>query len=904
VARGGLRLALVAAVVVCSCAPTVVQPPSGVDTKIQPGPAAVAAKRALDASRAPAASHRVASISRNAIGPFIARSRDSAIAAWIVAAEKGGGQEIIVVPIADDGLAAAQAQVVATVQEATNLVVRAAGGPRGGWLLAWSALLDRGESITALGLTRDGTPRGSPVDVGRTSDHIAWCDVIATSHGSIGVWAEETGAGAANMLAIALGSDGKPAGMPVRVARAVDGWQAVAFDDGVGLALLNRDARGDRASAARVSWLRLDAQAHPRGEPIAVGSRPTVTGDIDAVALPEGALLAWTDRTGEDAQVMLALVDTAGHVTGPVAAMDAVGGSSLVALASGAKSAALAWEEPSARAHPLHPLHIASVSTGARLGAQPISSVEVAPGMRPELAATAEGFALLASAHACMTREASAAALLEASASTPRDSLVPRDAPVSPVRETSTSCGGPVVPTFVRFDGQLTPVQAEPVLLEDGSAAALLGWALRCSGDRCLALAATGEAPTPVFAVDFEVRTSPFAIPSVASMPPDAPRVTSLETLASGQPYEDVAAGKLGDVTLVVALASAVGASDGDSRHPNGGVLTVRTLGADGRQQGPTATLTSRAASVGGIALAPAATPQDGAAVAWVTGRGDQERQLHVAHLDGAGHRSKEIELTTRAKGDVSSVAMAWTGDGWLVAWVDARDGNGEVYATKIDRDLTRVAREERITNSPGDAGDVALAVRGSVAWLAWSDPRESPREGLGDIYATTLHIHDAKRASDEVRVLASAPHSRSPQIAPIDGNSAVIAWIEDVATGLEGPAAAMAAVIDRDAHVVRTPAILPLAGAGRPTAIALDPTATGARAIVVRSNGESLTLDALFLGADAAVENRPWPLLDVEAPASFDVAVAIAGDALVFDDVGTAPGDHHVRRAAVRWMR
>jgi hypothetical protein len=354
---------------------------------------------------------------------------------------------------------------------------------------------------------------------------------------------------------------------------------------------------------------------------------------------------------------------------------------------------------------------------------------------------------------------------------------------------------------------------------------------------------------------------------------------------------------------MVATLASPLG-DDEDRRHALGAVLTVRTLDDEGRQRGPTATLTSRAVSIGGVALAPGVAPQDGVAVAWVTARNDPDRQVHVAHLDRLGRRTKEIELTTRAKGDVSSVAMAWAGDGWLVAWVDGRDGNGEVYATKIDRELSRVAREERITNAPGDAGDVTLAVRDGVAWLAWSDPRESPREGLADIYATTLGIHDAKRASDEVRVLASAPHSRSPQVAATEGGTAVLAWIEDVATGLEGPAAAMVAVLDRNARVVRSPSILPLSAEGRPTSMTLASSRDGVRAIVVRSRAETLTLDAVLLGADGVPVTRPWPLLDVEAPASFDVAVALAGDALVFDDVGTAPGDHHVRRATLAWRR
>jgi hypothetical protein len=43
---------------------------------------------------------------------------------------------------------------------------------------------------------------------------------------------------------------------------------------------------------------------------------------------------------------------------------------------------------------------------------------------------------------------------------------------------------------------------------------------------------------------------------------------------------------------------------------------------------------------------------------------------------------------------------------------------------------------------------------------------------------------------------------------------------------------------------------------------------------------------------------------MDLEAPVSFDVAVALAGDALIFDDIGAAPGDHHVRRAVVAWRR
>jgi hypothetical protein len=833
---------------------------------------AMSARRALAASQMPAPSHRVALVARTALGPFVARSGDAAVAVWMAPRQPGPGQDLIAVPLAADGAPTAEAKVIAvTAQEATTLAVRASGDPRGGWLVAWSTLQDRGEALTVLALARDGAVRGTPVDVARTGDHIRWCDLSPTAGGGVGVWAEESSSGDANVLAIALSPEGKAAGMPVRVARGVDRWQTVTLDDGVGLVVVSGGASG------RLGWLRLDGQGQPRGPALAIGAQGTVSSDVDVVALAGGALFAWTDRAGEDAQVMLAMVDGAGHVTGPVPAMNAMGGSSLVALASGPHGAALAWEEPSGRGHPRHALHLASVtmpSPASTLAASPVSAVEVAAGPAPELVATPDGFGVLASAPACRGGEAAGA------------------------------CTGPVVPTFVRFDARLQPVQAEPFVLGQDDVATSLGWGLGCTKDRCFALAATSEVPTPIFGIDLAVRASPFAMPTARLPPPEAPRVLGLATIASGQAFDDVAAAALGDATLVAALASpSRGAGDGARQPARGSTVSLMVLDSDGRARGATQTLTSRGVTTGGIAIAAGGALQDGAAVAWVTEGDDDSRQVHVARLDAHGRRNKEIELTTRARGEVTSVALAWAGDGWLVAWVDGRDGNGEVYASKVDRELSRVAREERITNAPGDAGDVAIAVSGSTAWLAWSDPRESPREGLGDIYATTLRVKDAKRAGDEVRVLGSAPHSRSPQLVPTpDGSGAVVAWIEDAATGLDGPGAAMSALLDRGGHVTQTPEMLPMVAEGRPTAIVLEPSRDGARAVVVRSGRAAVSLDAMQIAPDGGVAGKPWPLLDIEAPASFDVAVALAGDTLVFDDVGATPGDHHVRRAALAW--
>jgi len=47
-----------------------------------------------------------------------------------------------------------------------------------------------------------------------------------------------------------------------------------------------------------------------------------------------------------------------------------------------------------------------------------------------------------------------------------------------------------------------------------------------------------------------------------------------------------------------------------------------------------------------------------------------------------------------------------------------------------------------------------------------------------------------------------------------------------------------------------------------------------------------------------------PWSLIDLDAPPSFEVALAMSGDQLIFDDVGARPGENRVRRALIQWRR
>lgn len=874
-------LALVACAICCACggSKSTARPASAPALVVTPIEHHPVPSHDADASPVPARSHLVGTIERSAMGPFMARATFGGLVAWIRPAPRGGGQELVVVPIGRDGAPFSEPHVVAPVpQEATSLVVRPTGAAHAGWLVAWTALLDRGESLSMLAVAPDGSTRGSPYDVQRTVDHVKWADVVPLPTGGMCVWAEETPAGDANFLSAPVDEDGKPRGLPVRVARGVYGWAAAPDGDGVALVLAGAPAdasAGSAAGASSLSLVRLGGDGRPRGAPTTISQRANVNGDVDLVPASGGGwLLGWTDQGGEDEQVMLASIDRAGRVSGPRRALEAVGGAALVGLVSGPAGAALAWQEPRGRARPMRPVHLAAVTLDGP-AAQPVSSLDIASTPPPELVATDTGFGVLATARACTSDQ-------------------------------GPSCKGPLAPTFVRLDARLEPTQAEPLLLGKDPVPAAMGWNLRCVADTCIALSADSSTPTNVLTTTLAPRAAPFAAPITPRSPPDAPRVTGIVTVASGQPFADLATAPIGDRTLVATITSSVDGLMPRRRRKRatdagGATITVRTFDRDGLPTGPPASLTSRALSAGGISAAAGGKPEDGVAIAWV-GRDGGDAQVHVTRLNARGRRANEVQLTT-AKGDASDVAIAWAGDGWLVAWVDTRDGNGEVYATKIDHDLQRTAREERITQAPGDAADVSLVVRGDTAWLAWSDPRESPAEGIGDIYATTLRTHDARRAGDEVRVLATAAHSRSPRLA-VAGDGVLVAWIEDPPTGVDAPGTAEIARLDASGHVVGAGQRLPLAGPGSPATLVLESAGDGVRALAARSSGADVTIDAVTLRQDGTAAAPAWALVDLDAPSSFDVALSASGDALFFDDIGAAPADHRIRRASVAWAR
>jgi hypothetical protein len=841
-----------------------------------------------NATQGPVSGHVIAAVDARSLGPFWARreATDGArgLIAWVTNAE-GSGRRILVVPVGPTGNPRGGETVVAHVSVDTQmLVVQPSGGSDPGFLIAWTSLTERGQSLWTMAVGDDGAARTKPLELTRTNEHLAWIDLVPTPHGALALWAEEPRSGGANLVTASLDSSGKLRGVPTRIARNVLGWHAFELPDGVGVSTVDaseptapsetRNASGS-VRAGVLTFHRLDGDGHPKAPPITITPRAVVSGDVDVTRSGERIVFAWTDRTGSEPVVSIAASTDTGIVEPPRKLIEARGGASLLGLSGGPAGLGVLFEAPIRRKNEPRRVHLARVSPSLTLTRRPLS-LDVLGRGRPELIATASGFSVLATTANC--------------------------------DEGSADCpNAGAVATLYRADADLEVIQREPMTFVSDPAA--LGWNLRCDHETCFALALSSNEPSSLPRVRIATlrpRASvPRKPPPPIEQPIDGPHLVDVTALVSGESFLDLATARVGETTLLASLS--VKASDpmrrqasGDDARATTASLAVRTVDEHGVASSPNI-LTTRALHAGGVALAPAEKPEDGAAVAWVA-REDGDPQVHIARIDRRGRRTNHVQLTT-AKGDASFVTLTWVGNGWVVAWVDGRDGNGEVYATKVALDLNRTAREERITKAPGDASDLVALARGDAVWLAWADPRESPNDGLADVYLTSISTRDAKPVLEERRILSSAAHSRSPRLA-MGPYGLFLAWIEEAPLGAQTPTAsgygAFLARLDENGTSLEPPSRLPLAGEGAASAIAL--TAIPAlRAVVARGTPEFISLDAVDLSAPIPRTNA---LLALDGPPSLDVAMVLARDALYFNDEGTDPADRRVRRAHIAWSR
>jgi hypothetical protein len=838
-----------------------------------------------------------ASVGDRLLGPVSARRGSGASAAgmigWVTSAD-GNFRRIVVLPTDARGAPRGSETVVAAIAiDTTMFVLKPMRGPSPGFVLAWTWLTDRGKALTILAVDDAGVPRGKAVELARTTDDIVWVDVVPTDRGAVCVWAEETRGADANLVAAALDPNGHVRGTAARVAQGVIGWHALPMARGFGLSTVAPAApsKGEPRAARKGSMLsfqRLDDDALPIGAAQAITPQATpVSGDVEVVPDGDRIVFAWTDRSGTEPNVTVAAatekaVEPPRHVTA------GRGGGSLLSLVRGPVGIGLLYETPGRKKSDPRRVHFARIAPELAMTRKPLTIDLVARG-QVELAATATGFALVATTGDC------------------------------------GSCAEGIA-TVVRTDADGTVVQREPLMFLTDPAS--LGWGLSCDGDTCFTLAASpGSSGSPP-----RMRTATIKPRANVAPAPQAtvvakasgPHVLEVTAIATGETVYDMATTHIGDATVAALLTSKSDGKKGDT----GSNLTTRLVGENGEPSAPS-TLSNRALAVGGVAIAGAEKPEDGGAVAWVA-RDNGDPEVHVTRIDRRGRRTNDIQLTT-VKGDATNVTITWAGNGWIVAWVDMRDGNGEVYATKVSPELQRIAREERITNAPGDASDLVALANGADVWLAWADPRGSARDGLADIYVTAVHMRDAKRAFEEQRILATAPHSRTPRLVRTTAapradpatstgetptgaadagartsessraaDDVFLAWIEEAPMGAATPDAsgygAYWTRLGAGGKAVAPPVKMPIGGEGAASAVVFE---SGLRGVIARTNASGIALDAVDLSQNPPVASS---ILMLDGPPSLDVVLVLDGNVLYFNDDGPLPVDRRARRARISW--
>ncbi len=814
----------------------------------------------------------LADVPDGAVGPHWARGEGGGLVAYIGPPEVDA-RAIVVVKVNKDGEAKDPPQSIATAKvDANSILVRPLSK---GYFVGWTELTDKGEALRAVIVNADGKATGKAFEIGRTSNDIVWFEVKQTPTGALVVWAESTKDGLATIVAQPLDLDGAPAQVAVRVAQGAIGWQLVASStkdnakEGAALFLTTPTQKGKGDVAVTMQKLGMDGQ--PIAAPIVVAASAHASGDVDAVRLTASWLVAWTDRSVGPSTVVTALVRDG--AAGPEIAKltDGTTASELVALGANGDDALIAWSEPSRKSRTLKNVYVAHASSKGVETAR-VSALETsARGV--DLLPAGNGFAMSCEVVAC-------------GANGKPDAI-----------GNQPTCDG-LHPALVSL-GKEGALRGRS-LFSIGATEPGMAWDAHCDDTSCIALAAEGAGRTAhLHTVVAQVSAKSASQEPVAPVVPveKKPLAADAQTITDGQSVADVAQVKLGDTDLVLVLKNSVD----DATKKNGGAeLSARVVDKSGALS-PAQVLSTRALPVGGVAVAAAKKPEDGAVVAWVA-RENAFSQVHVTRVDKHGKKTLDALLTT-TQADSSDVAIARVPQGYLVSWVDNRNKNGEVYATIINTDLQRIAREERLTTAPGDATDVTLTPIGEDVLVAWADTRDSTEDGFGDIYSALVSNHDAKKKGAEVRVLATAAHSRSPSILTI-GDKIAVAWIEDVPAGQDGAPAtaasgaqgAMLAFLDAKGAVTGSPARLPPSARGSAIAVTLG-TGRVPSAVVARAGLDDVALDWFDLSHD---KPSAVPLGLLDGPPSMDVSLALGIEALYFSDEGPEAKDRRARRLHV----
>ncbi|HMJ56375.1 MAG TPA: hypothetical protein VK540_30115 [Polyangiaceae bacterium] len=398
--------------------------------------------------------------------------------------------------------------------------------------------------------------------------------------------------------------------------------------------------------------------------------------------------------------------------------------------------------------------------------------------------------------------------------------------------------------------------------------------------------------------------------PSASPAPPAFPRAGAVGALSEGERIADLTALAVGDRFLLAWVTYFDGggpALRASSRGPakkgatpgpqqqRGATVVVRALDAEGEALGAANVISVKADSIGGVSLAAGASAQGDAGLAWV-GKDAGIGQVFVTRLSRSGEKQAQ-RMVTRSKEGCSDVALVRHKDGFVVAYIDSRDGLPGVYTVKVGKDLQRIGNERLVAQVKGEASDVRMIARGEDLVVAWAEARRDP--DLHGVFAARLLAADLAVRGDPARVVLGPQHARGIELAAV-GEGLALGWVEDA-----GPGTGAATTSEKTAMLVGLD--FALRAAGEPVRVALPAQASSlalecdrsCRVVVAGSEGENLAFYGFLFERGA-----PQPAARLTAIAGVsteDANPVVARDWLFFAE-DNLRGSGRIRKAKLAW--
>ncbi|HET9957860.1 MAG TPA: hypothetical protein VFQ61_25355 [Polyangiaceae bacterium] len=801
-------------------------------------------------------------------GPYLAARADGGLVVW--AANEGNERRFQSVALSATGrpLKAAQLLAPAPAEMGVVLVRPLSSGYA---LLYTRQEPSREETLEALCTSAEGlTAKDQKPATTSLPARALWVEAVPVAGGALVFYATRSNnARAAEVRVRRLDASCRFGEAELLEGQAL-AWQATAFAEGAQLTAM-RPGTGNNRSV----WSTSVTNDGKIKRSVTVVGGAEVELDLDAAYVDSHLLVAFTDHRSLDPHISIASLDSDQKlVREPTPLTAKEGEQALVRLVSeypGAKQGYVAFERFTGTEPGRH-ISLSALDGEGRLKGRRVELAYDREDGIPDFVASAGGLAVVTSTKPCPKRG---------------------------------ECGDqPVVPLFVSFDAALTPLASEPLRLDalQGKVAEL-AVGLACTGSGCFGVAALTRVPAPLYVTELAARSDVWKAPLAPPARNIRPRVleheavTELESLAGfavaqGNPDKYLAYVTDFDSTTPWKRLTKP-AADGrfEPLRAKVGVEVGVNNGPQPYKAASFSPISLRAQSLANVALAPSQPSSGDVLMAW--GGVDNGRAQVFATLIGKGGVKRAQRMLTHGTADVADIALAFVGDGWVVAWVDERSSDPEVYAQKLDSKLNLVGTEQRITRVPGAALDLALQFDGKSLLLAWSDAQASPESGDADIYVQRLRPKDAAPDGSALRVSETPAHSYGPSLAATPSGFSV-AWIE---RGREGERSSVAlAELNADFTVERSTApTIP----GDPRALALDCSSVGSCHLVILAEVED---GAVLYGAirTGKAFSKIEPLIGLDGSALTSVRPVLSGDNLFFAD--RAETGTRIRRAHLEW--